>query len=135
MQSFLIHSMAKEIYSFGKDGTKSLVTPKVVDREHQAALVEVDPLELTDKRLSPEESVIKETEELLKIESKKRIHGQDDLEQVERSAGPRMYFTEILRKLLSCNPERRLTNTHHPTLMVFLLTEHSSPITSMSVGC
>ena len=69
-----------------------------------APLVEPDIHELGDKRLNPEEAVAREREALLKMESKKRIHGQDDLEKSDRSLGPRLYFTEILRRIRAMNP-------------------------------
>jgi len=69
-----------------------------------APLVEVDPLELTDKRLSPEEVVAKEREELMKMESKKRIHGQDQLEDADRSSGPRINHNDLIKRVQKLNP-------------------------------
>jgi hypothetical protein len=71
---------------------------------HKAPLVEVDPLELTDARLNPEEAVIKEREDLLRIESKKKLIAQDELEKVERSEGPRIHYTDLIRRLRKLNP-------------------------------
>lgn len=65
----------------------------------KAPLVEVDPLELTDKRLNPEEAVIQKREECLSICAKKRIGGQDELEQADRGSGPRLQFSEIIGRL------------------------------------
>ena len=85
-----------------------------------APYVEVDRLELTDKRLSPEEVVIKTREDILKQESAKRIHGQDDLEKVERSLGPRLNYTEILRKLWEINPDIRVKEGQEGSLALYV---------------
>ena len=71
--------------------------------DHKAPLVEVDPMELGDKRLNPEEAVCREREDILKIESKKRIHGQDELEKEERSLGPRLWWKELIGRLTRLN--------------------------------
>jgi hypothetical protein len=68
-------------------------------------LIEVDSSQLGDTHLSPEEAVIREREDLIRIQSKHRIYGQDALEDPERSAGPRLYYTEILRRIWTINPE------------------------------
>jgi hypothetical protein len=68
-------------------------------------LIQPDSSELGDGRLSPEESVIKEREDLLRKEARKKIWGQAELEDPGRSAGPRLYYTEIIRRLLKLNPE------------------------------
>lgn len=95
-----MHTMPTEIYKFDKSGAKSAVeAPKSAD----APYVEPDKTQLGDTHLNPEEFVIREREELLKIESKKRIHGQDELEKSDRSLGPRMFYTEILRRLKDIN--------------------------------
>jgi hypothetical protein len=69
-----------------------------------APLVQTDSQELGDKRLNPEESVSREREELLKVAAANRIWGQDELEDPERSAGPRMPYTELIRRLQKLNP-------------------------------
>lgn len=74
-------------------------------KESGAPYVEPDKSQLGDIHLNPEEAVAREREDLLRIEAKKRIHGQDELEKTDRSLGPRMFYTEILRRLRSINPE------------------------------
>lgn len=69
-----------------------------------APLVETDPLELTDKRLNPEEAVIKLREEIVSAKSVKRIHGQDELEDAARSEGPRLSYQEVIRRIRKLNP-------------------------------
>ena len=66
-------------------------------------LVQVDRDELGDKRLSPEESIYRETEELLKLASTRKIGGQEELEDQERSAGPRIHFTDFIRRVHKFN--------------------------------
>lgn len=61
--------------------------------------------QLGDKHLNPEESVIRLREELLKMASKAKIGGQAELEDSDRAAGPRLYYTEILRRVRNLNPE------------------------------
>jgi hypothetical protein len=67
-------------------------------------LIETDRNQLGDKHLSPEEAVIREREQLLAMEAKKKIWGQAELEDSNRSAGPRLYYTEIIQRLLKLNP-------------------------------
>ena len=67
-------------------------------------LVQTDINELGDKRLNPDEAVIREREELLRLASTRKIKGQEELEDAERSAGPRMAYTEFLRRLRSEAP-------------------------------
>lgn len=62
-------------------------------------LVQVDRNELGDKRLNPAEAVAKAREECLALASKKRIAGQDELEDPDRAFGPRLQFTEVITKL------------------------------------
>jgi hypothetical protein len=66
-------------------------------------LIQPDSNELGDKRLSPEEAVVREREDLLRMASKKKIWGQAELEDPSRSAGPRLYYTEVLRRLWKLN--------------------------------
>lgn len=68
-------------------------------------LIEPDSSQLGDRYLNPEESVIREREELIKMQSVHRIFRQDELEDKGRSAGPRLYYTEILRRIWKINPE------------------------------
>lgn len=67
-------------------------------------LVQPDKNELGDKRLSPEEGVIKLRQECLDQAAANRIPFQTELEDQERSAGPRLYYTEILRRIRDENP-------------------------------
>jgi hypothetical protein len=87
---------------------------------HKAPLVEVDRLELTDKRLNPEEAVIREREELLKMAAKKKIAGQEELENPERSAGPRMSWQEVLRRILICNPQIKVKDGSLGSLALYI---------------
>jgi hypothetical protein len=66
-------------------------------------LVQVDPQELGDTRLNPEESVYREREELLRMASTRKIDGQAELEDAERSMGPRITWQELIRRLCLCN--------------------------------
>lgn len=68
-------------------------------------LVQTDSAELGDRRLNPEEVVIREREALLREASRSKIHGQEELEDAERSAGPRLYYTEIIRRLRNINSD------------------------------
>jgi hypothetical protein len=74
----------------------------------KAPVVEVDRHELGDKRLNPEEAVIRERESLLAICAKKKIGGQDELEDFNRSQGPRLQFTEIISRLRHAAPALRV---------------------------
>lgn len=85
-----------------------------------APLVEVDPLELTDKRLSPEEAVCREREELLKVAGKHRIHGQDELENKQRSMGPRMSSSELISRLRRCNPDIRFVDGSPGSVAIYI---------------
>lgn len=84
-------------------------------------LIQDDINELGDKRLSPEEAVIDEREKLLKIAAKKKIRGQEELEDPDRSAGPRLYYTEILRRLLKLNPELRIEDGSYGNVAIYRL--------------
>src|SRR6185437_14497578 len=72
---------------------------------NRAPMVETDINELGDKRLNPEEGVIKEREELLKKASVYRVEDQGELENPERSSGSRMAYSELLRRLMLICPE------------------------------
>lgn len=67
-------------------------------------LIEPDKSQLGDKHLNPEEAVIREREDLISIQSKHRIFGQDQLEDPARSGGARLYYTEIIRRIRKINP-------------------------------
>ncbi len=60
--------------------------------------------QLGDEHLNPEEAVIREREDLLRMSAKAKIYGQEELEDTDRSAGPRLYYAEILRRLRILNP-------------------------------
>jgi hypothetical protein len=68
-------------------------------------LWQTDINELGDKRLNEKESVIRLREECLAEASVCKIDGQDELEKAERSAGPRMYYTEIISRIRKENPQ------------------------------
>src|ERR1700730_9830768 len=76
---------------------------KKLKKRVNAPYVETDIRNLGDSRLDPAEACQRERQELLDIESKKKIWGQAELEDHERSAGPRMAWTELIRKLQRCN--------------------------------
>lgn len=67
-------------------------------------LIVPDINELGDKRLNGAENVAKQRELALKQASANRIEGQDELEKQERSAGPRLHFSEIIKRIRECNP-------------------------------
>lgn len=77
-------------------------------KKNGAPYVEPVKAMLGDKHLNPEESVCRLREELLQQESKKKIFGQKELEDVDRSSGPRMPWTELIRRLQKCNPGIRV---------------------------
>lgn len=91
--------------------TKSILPRKSRGHDWQkrgAPLVEVDITELGDKKLNPEESLYRERELALAQAAKCKIGGQKELEDVERSSGPRMPWQEVIRRLLICNPAIRV---------------------------
>lgn len=79
-----------------------------------APLVETDIKNLGDKHkiLSPQEAVAAEREELLKLASVKKIWRQDELENPERSSGPRIHWREFLRRLQKINPKIKAKDSH-----------------------
>lgn len=78
---------------------------KGLGTKNRAPLVETDIHELGDKRLNPEEGVIRQREELLAKAGKYRIYGQDELENPERALGPKLQYTEIISKLRRIAPK------------------------------
>lgn len=62
-------------------------------------LIQPDINELGDKRLDPKEGVAQKREQCLGMAAKKRLPGQDELEDPSRALGPRMQFTEVISKL------------------------------------
>ena len=90
-----------EVITFDRNGVSSVATKSVAP---QSAYVEPIKEMLGDKHLNPEEAVHREREELLKICARKKIWGQDELEDRDRSSGRRMPWTEVVGRLLRCNP-------------------------------
>lgn len=78
---------------------------KKLKPKNGAPYVETDIHELGDKRLSPDEAVIREREDLIKVVSAKKIAGQEGLEDSERAGGARMAWTEVIRRLQKINSE------------------------------
>lgn len=68
-----------------------------------APLVQVEKDELGDKRLDWKEGNEREKEELLKMASKSRVWGQDELEDPRRSEGAKMHTSELIRRLRKLN--------------------------------
>ena len=62
-------------------------------------LIQADRNELGDKRLDPKEGVVQKREECLAMAAKKRLAGQDELEDPSRALGPRIQFSEMVSKL------------------------------------
>lgn len=71
-------------------------------------LIQPDIHELGDKRLDPKENVAKEREDLLRNCARNRIGGQNELEDPERSGGPRLSYNEVIRKLRRAIPNIRI---------------------------
>lgn len=71
-----------------------------------APLVETDIRNLGDKHkiLSPQEAVCAEREALLKQVEPKKIWHQAELEDTDRSSGPRMPWQQLLYRLQKLNP-------------------------------
>jgi hypothetical protein len=82
-------------------------------------LIQVDSHELGDERLSPAEAVAREREELLEKTSRKKIQGQEELENPDRSSGPRLYYTEIIRRLRKLNPELRFEDGKDGSVAIY----------------
>ena len=61
--------------------------------------------QLGDKHLDPKEAVIREREDLLRLISNRRAYGQKDIEKVERSEGPRLYYSILISRLKRLYPE------------------------------
>jgi hypothetical protein len=55
--------------------------------------------ELGDKFLDPAEANIRERESLLKKAGAAKIYGQAELQDSNRSAGPRMHYSDLIRRL------------------------------------
>lgn len=83
------------------------------DKEKLSApLVETDINELGDKRLNPEEAVFREREELLKITATRKIPGQAELENPDRSSGPKIHWRQLLYRLEKIAPAIRVKDSH-----------------------
>jgi len=74
-------------------------------------LFQPDKHELGDERLSPEESVKREREELLKMASRFRIPGQAELEDPKRSEGPKIHWKQLLYRLQKICPPLRMKDS------------------------
>lgn len=83
-------------------------------------LWQTDKNELGDKRLSPEETVIREREELLTMASTRKIGGQAELEDPMRAYGPRLQFTEIVSRLRRLNPALKFLEGTAGNLALYL---------------
>jgi hypothetical protein len=77
----------------------------------KAPLVQADIMELGDKRLNPAENVKRQEEELLQKASKFKIGRQEELEDAERSSGPRLQFTEVISRLRSEIPSLKAVDS------------------------
>jgi hypothetical protein len=84
-------------------------------------LIQDDSNELGDKRLSPEEAIFQERELSLNMAAKKKIWRQQELEDPARSAGPRLYYTEILRRLWKLNPDLRVEEGSNGQIAIYRL--------------
>lgn len=73
--------------------------------------VQPDINEIGDKRLDEKETVARERESLLNEASTRKIYGQAELEDAERSCGSRMAWQEILRRLYHCNHSLYMTDS------------------------
>jgi hypothetical protein len=80
---------------------KTFAKGKVV--KNKAPLVQADIKELGDTRLNPKEAIAREREDLLELAGKAKIWGQTELEDHERSAGPRLSWGELIRRIRDCN--------------------------------
>lgn len=60
--------------------------------------------QLGDTHLDPKEEVARQREGLLRDISGRKAYGQDDIEQADRSAGPRMHYSVLLKRLRSIYP-------------------------------
>lgn len=79
--------------------------PKKLKPLPGAPMVEVDKHELGDARLNPEEAVVREREDLLRIRHQKHaIPGQASLVDVDRSTGSRIPCGEFIVRLHKLNP-------------------------------
>lgn len=70
----------------------------------RAPLVEADINELGDKRLDPIESVASQREKALQQASQYKIAKQEELEDQNRSLGPRLQYTELISRLKRAIP-------------------------------
>lgn len=88
-------------------------------------LVQTDIHELGDGRLNPEESVAKHREELLAIEAKKRLYGQEELEDPSRALGPRLQFTSFISRLRRLIPSLKVLDGSPGSVALYVpLTQH-----------
>lgn len=71
-------------------------------------LIQPDINELGDKRLDPIENVARKREECIAMAGRKRIQGQDDLEDPTRTLGPRLQFSEFVSRLRRLVPSLKV---------------------------
>ncbi len=83
-------------------------------KQPDAPLVVTDNRELGDKHkiLSPQEAVYAKREALLKEASKFKIGGQAELEDPDRSSGPRIPWQQLLMRLQKICPALRAKDGH-----------------------
>lgn len=87
-------------------------------------LVETDIHELGDKRLNPEEAVIREREDLLRNASRNKLSAQKELEDPSRSGGPRIQFSEFCSKLRRAIPEIRVVRGSPGNVALYFPRDH-----------
>ena len=83
-------------------------------------LIETDKTQLGDTHLNPEETVIREREELLTLAASRKIHGQAELEDPRRAYGPRLQYTEIVSKLSRLNSRLKFLEGSPGNLALYL---------------
>lgn len=89
-----------------------------------APYVETDIRNLGDKHkiLSPQEAVAAEREALLDLTSVKKIWRQDELEDSDRSSGPRIPWNQFLMRLQKLNPKIQAKDSNvygNPTIALY----------------
>lgn len=70
-----------------------------------APYVETDRNQLGDSHLDEGESLIRERQKSLDLAAKSKIWGQRELEDKERSAGARLSYREVIRRLQNINTQ------------------------------
>lgn len=103
----------RKVHKKMKDNLAEILSAK------RGPMVEIDPLELTDKRLNPEEAVAAKREECLALAGKKRFYGQEELEDPDRSSGPRLQFSEIISRLKREIPQLKVMDGSPGSVAVY----------------